>query len=88
MSSSLGDWEMKCSGSVRPQMLDIVYHEVDIFLHTEQMEIFGMLPVLQSHTGAPYQLQLMHLQGSERQTGQYAGLCHDAFVRLALAVRG
>ena len=64
-------------------MLDIVYHEVDIFLHTEQMEIFGMLPVLQSHTGAPYQLQLMHLQGSERQTGQYAGLCHDAFVRLA-----
>lgn len=31
---------------VLPQMLDIVYHEVDIFVHTEQMEIFGMLPVL------------------------------------------
>ena len=68
---------------VRPQMLDIVYHEVDIFLHIKQMKIFRMLPVLQSHAGAPYQLQLMHLQGSERQTGQYAGLCHDTFVRLA-----
>lgn len=68
---------------VRPQMLDIVYHEADIFLHIKQMKIFRMLPVLQSHAGTPYQLQLVHLQGSEWQAGQYTGLCHDAFVRLA-----
>ena len=39
--------------------------------------------LLQSHAGTPYQLQLVHLQGSEWQAGQYTGLCHDAFVRLA-----
>ena len=79
MSSSLGDKTLQ--HQIRPQMLDIVYHEADIFLHIKQMKIFRMLPVLQSHAGTPYQLQLVHLQGSEWQAGQYTGLCHDAFVR-------
>ena len=52
--------------NIRKEMLYIVHHEVNIFIDIEKMEVFGIPFIFQSHTGAAYQLQLMHFQRSER----------------------
>ena len=52
--------------NIRTEMLYIVHHEVNIFIDIEKMEVFGIPFIFQSHTGAAYQLQLMHFQRSKR----------------------
>lgn len=64
-------------------MLYVVHHQVNIFFHIEQLEIFGMLFVFMCHAGTAYQLQLMHLQSGKRQAGQDGSLGHQFVMRLS-----